>query len=162
MANVVEIYTDGACSGNPGPGGFGTILKYGEHVKGIHGGSPQTTNNRMELIAAIIGLAALKRPCQVILHSDSRYLIDAMAKGWTQDWQAKGWTRSKRETVANVDLWEELLRLAAIHTVEWIWIKGHVGNVMHDKANMLAQKALKKAIFKAFVSSEPHIFSRLV
>ncbi|HUW63129.1 MAG TPA: ribonuclease HI [Spirochaetia bacterium] len=143
MANVVEIYTDGACSGNPGPGGFGVILKYGEITKELSCGFTKTTNNRMELRAAIAGLAALKRPCQVTLYSDSRYVIDAMAKGWVQTWQAKGWVRSKKEPVKNVDLWQELLRVAAAHQVEWVWVKGHAGNELNERADELAQGALR-------------------
>ena len=120
----VSIYTDGACLGNPGPGGYGIILVYAQNRKELSGGYRLTTNNRMELMAAIQGLAALKEPCQVQLYSDSKYLVEAMEKGWARRWQANNWYRNKKEKAANQDLWQELLNLCQKHTVSFVWIQG--------------------------------------
>lgn len=140
----VQIYTDGACSGNPGPGGWGAILKSGGHVKELSGGEASTTNNRMELSAVIAALEALKRPCAVTLTSDSKYVIDAIQKGWAKSWRAKGWMRNKNEKAKNPDLWERLLQLLEIHQVEFIWVKGHAGHPENERCDGLAVMESKK------------------
>jgi ribonuclease HI len=140
----VQIYTDGACSGNPGPGGWGAILKSGGHVKELSGGEASTTNNRMELSAVIAALEALKRPCAVTLTSDSKYVIDAIQKGWAKSWRAKGWMRNKNEKAKNPDLWERLLQLLEIHQVEFIWVKGHAGHPENERCDELAVMESKK------------------
>ncbi len=134
----VEIFTDGACSGNPGPGGWGTILRYGEHEKELSGGEAETTNNRMELTAAIEGLSCLKESCQVVLQSDSKYLIDAIQKGWVYKWKENGWMRNKKEKAQNPDLWDKLLTLLEKHSVEFIWVKGHDGHPENERCDKLA------------------------
>ena len=134
----VEIFTDGACSGNPGPGGWGTILRYGEHEKELSGGEAETTNNRMELTAAIEGLSCLKEPCSVTLYSDSKYLIDAIEKEWVYKWKANGWMRNKKEKAQNPDLWERLLKLLEKHKVELVWVKGHDGHSENERCDKLA------------------------
>lgn len=141
----VEIYTDGACSGNPGPGGYGTILVYQGKEKELSCGYAQTTNNRMELTAAIVGLQALREPCEVTLYSDSKYLVDAVTLGWAQKWRKNGWKRNAKEAAANPDLWEELLRLLEIHTVQWVWVKGHAGHPMNERCDRLAVAATQAA-----------------
>ena len=135
---LVEIFTDGACSGNPGPGGYGVILKYGDAVKEISGGEKETTNNRMELTAAIVGLEALKQPCRVRLYSDSKYLIDAILNGWAAKWRENGWMRNRREEAQNPDLWEKILNLLEIHQVELVWVKGHAGHPENEKCDKMA------------------------
>ncbi len=140
----VYIYTDGACSGNPGPGGWGAILKYGEHKKELSGGEQSTTNNRMELTAVIEALSALKRPCEVILTSDSKYIIDAVTLGWAKKWQSNNWMRTKTQKALNADLWEKLLELLSIHNVEFIWVKGHAGHPENERCDELAVKESKK------------------
>ncbi len=135
---TVHLYTDGACSGNPGPGGWGAILRYGEAEKELSGGEPETTNNRMELTAAIRGLEALREPCRVILTSDSRYLIDAVTKGWLSSWQRRGWKRGKNEPVLNVDLWQRLLPLLERHQVEFVWVRGHAGHPENERCDRMA------------------------
>lgn len=135
---LVEIFTDGACSGNPGPGGFGVILKYGNVVKELSGGEPETTNNRMELTAAIVGLEALNQPCRVRLYSDSKYLIDAIENGWAVKWRENGWMRNRREPALNPDLWEKILNLLDKHQVELVWVKGHAGHPENEKCDRLA------------------------
>lgn len=140
----VQIYTDGACSGNPGPGGWGAILKADGHVKELSGGEASTTNNRMELSAVIAALEALKRPCAVTLTSDSKYVIDAIQKGWAKSWRAKGWMRNKNEKAKNPDLWERLLQLLEIHQVEFIWVKGHAGHPENERCDELAVMESKK------------------
>lgn len=139
----VEIYTDGACSGNPGPGGYGTILKYGPHEKELSGAYDNTTNNRMELMAVIKGLESLKEPCQVILYSDSKYIVDAMTKGWVTRWRSRGWMRNDKERAKNVDLWERVLQLADRHRVRWVWVKGHADNEFNNRCDRLAVEAIK-------------------
>lgn len=134
---TVHLYTDGACSGNPGPGGWGAILRFGQLEKELSGGEADTTNNRMELTAAIRGLAALKEPCRVILTSDSKYLVDAVTKGWLYNWQKKGWKRTGGP-VLNVDLWEQLLPLLRLHDVEFVWVKGHAGHPENERCDRLA------------------------
>lgn len=140
-ANPVTIYTDGACSGNPGPGGYGVILKSGAHRKELSGGFARTTNNRMELMAVIEGLRALKQPCQVTLFSDSKYVVDAINQGWALRWQSNNWKRNKREKALNIDLWQTLLPLLAQHEVEVRWVKGHADDRDNQRADQLAVKA---------------------
>lgn len=137
----VTIYTDGACIGNPGPGGYGIVLLYGKHRKEFSGGYRLTTNNRMELTAAIRGLAALKEPCQVVLFSDSEYLVNAVEKGWARRWQANGWRRQNKKKAENIDLWEELLELCERHQVHFEWVKGHAGHSENEHCDQLAVSA---------------------
>jgi ribonuclease HI len=141
----VDIYTDGACSGNPGPGGYGTILTFGTIEKELSAGFISTTNNRMELTAAIVGLQALKEPCAVTLYSDSKYLVDAITLGWVEKWRKNGWMRNKKEAAANVDLWETLLSLLQIHSVTWVWVKGHAGHPQNERCDRLAVAATQKS-----------------
>jgi ribonuclease HI len=133
----VELYTDGACRGNPGRGGWGAILVYGKHEKELSGGERETTNNRMELTAAIEGLSALKEPCKVTLYSDSKYLVDAFLLGWVYSWRDKGWRRGK-EALKNPDLWERLYELVEYHSVDFIWVKGHDGHAYNERCDKLA------------------------
>ena len=140
----VTIYTDGACLGNPGPGGYGVVLRHEERRKELAGGFRQTTNNRMELTAAIIGLEALRGPSRVTLYSDSRYLVDAISKGWAKRWKANGWKRNKRESAVNPDLWEKLLKLVDQHAVEFRWVRGHAGNLENERCDKLATEAARQ------------------
>ena len=135
---TVTIYTDGACSGNPGPGGWGAILMYGQHKKELSGGEAMTTNNRMELTAVIKALSALKEPCTVELWSDSKYVIDALEKGWARGWRAKGWVKSDKKPALNSDLWEQLLALSDRHTLHYHWVKGHAENEYNNRCDQLA------------------------
>ena len=144
----VEIFTDGACSGNPGPGGWGTILRYGEHEKELSGGDAETTNNRMELTAAIEGLSCLKESCKVTLYSDSKYLIDAVEQGWVYKWRDNGWMRNKKEKASNVDLWERLLLMLAKHQVKFIWVKGHADNPGNERCDELARMAIQNGVLQ--------------
>lgn len=141
----VTIYTDGACSGNPGPGGWAAILRSGQREKEISGSAPETTNNRMELTAAIEALRALKRPCEVILCSDSAYLINAFQQGWLKAWKRNGWKRGpqKNEPVLNVDLWQELDRLQSQHHVIWKKVEGHAGHKYNERVDRLAVAAIE-------------------
>ncbi len=141
--SLVEIYSDGACSGNPGPGGYGTILRSGRHEKELSGYDPETTNNRMELLGAIRGLEALKKPCRVRLVTDSQYLVKGMTE-WIAGWQKKGWKNSKKEPVANRELWERLLELTQMHDVEWVWVKGHAGHPENERCDELARQEIEK------------------
>lgn len=134
----VELFTDGACSGNPGKGGWGAILRYGDREKELCGGERQTTNNRMELTAVIRGLEALKEPCQVRLTSDSKYVIDAITKGWVYGWQRNGWRKADKKPALNVDLWEQLLPLLQRHQVEFVWVKGHQGHPENERCDKMA------------------------
>ena len=134
----VDIFTDGACSGNPGPGGWGAILRSGGAVRELSGGAAQTTNNRMELTAVIEALAALKRPCQVDLYSDSKYVIDSLQKGWAAGWRKNGWRKGNKEPALNPDLWERLLDLVAEHQVTLHWVKGHAGHPENERCDALA------------------------
>ncbi len=134
----VEIYTDGACSGNPGPGGWGAVLRYNGKEKEISGGEAMTTNNRMELMAVIFALRALKEPCAVELYSDSRYVIDALSKGWAYGWRKKGWIKSDKKPALNPDLWGELLDLCAVHEMSYHWVKGHAENEYNNRCDALA------------------------
>ena len=133
----VELYTDGACRGNPGRGGYGAILVYGKYEKEMSGGEKETTNNRMELMAAIVGLEALKEPCRVKLYSDSKYLVDAYNQGWVFSWQQNGWRRGK-DPLKNPDLWERLFALTKTHEVTFIWVKGHNGHRYNERCDELA------------------------
>ena len=134
---LVEIYTDGACRGNPGPGGWGALLRMGEKERELSGGEPLTTNNRMELMAAIKALEALKRPCRVELHTDSHYVRDGITK-WIHGWRRNGWKTADKKPVKNAELWQELLDAAAPHRVEWRWVKGHSGHPENDRVDALA------------------------
>ncbi len=140
----ITIYTDGACLGNPGPGGYGVVLRYEERRKELAGGFRQTTNNRMELTAAIMGLEALRAPSKVTLYSDSRYLVDAISKGWAKRWKANGWKRNNRESAVNPDLWEKLLKLLDQHVVEFRWVRGHAGNLENERCDKLATEAARQ------------------
>ena len=135
---TVEIYTDGACSGNPGPGGWGAILRYNGREKEISGGEGQTTNNRMELTAVIAALECLKEPCVVELYSDSKYVVDALAKGWAVSWREKGWIKSGKKPALNTDLWERLLALAQKHELRCHWVRGHADNEYNNRCDALA------------------------
>lgn len=137
----VEIFCDGACSGNPGPGGYGAILRYGGHVKELSGGAAATTNNRMEMTAAIEALRLLTRPCKVSITTDSQYLVKGMTE-WIAGWQRKGWRNSKKEPVLNKDLWEMLLNLTAAHTVQWKWVRGHAGHAENERCDQLAREGI--------------------
>lgn len=142
----IEIFTDGACSGNPGPGGWGAILRYNGVEKELSGGERQTTNNRMELCAVLNALSALKEPCDVVLTSDSKYVIDSVSKGWVYSWQKKGWKKSDGKPALNVDLWERLLPLLETHNVTFVWIKGHAGHPENERCDALAVKEREKFV----------------
>ena len=135
---TVLLFTDGACSGNPGPGGWGAILRDGTAEKELSGGEANTTNNRMELSAVINGLAALKEPCRVTIQSDSRYVVDAIEKGWARSWKQNGWRKADKKPALNADLWEKLLTLLDIHDVTFVWIKGHAGHPENERCDQLA------------------------
>jgi len=132
--------TDGACKGNPGPGGWGVVIRSGEREKEMSGGEPLTTNNRMELMAAIQGLKALNRPCRVVLSTDSRYVMDGLTK-WLAGWQRNGWKTAARQPVKNADLWQDLVAAAAPHRIRWEWVKGHAGHPENERADKLASDA---------------------
>ncbi|MDP4119663.1 MAG: ribonuclease HI [Bacillota bacterium] len=140
----VDIFTDGACQGNPGPGGWGAVLKYGGHEKEISGGEKQTTNNRMELTAAIEALKLLKEPCEVSLYSDSQYVCNGLKLGWAKKWQQSGWMRNKKEPALNPDLWQELLDLYDKHKIDVFWVKGHAGHPENERCDSLAVNAAAK------------------
>ena len=143
----IELFTDGACQGNPGPGGWGAVLRYNGVEKELSGGESQTTNNRMELTAVIQGLKCLKEPCRVMLCSDSKYVCDAISKGWAKGWQKNGWRKSDKKPALNTDLWEELLSLLEIHQVNIHWVKGHAGHPENERCDALAVAAAER--FKA-------------
>ena len=134
----VELFTDGACSGNPGAGGWGAILRFGSAEKELSGGEKETTNNRMELTAVIMGLSALKEPCEVKLVTDSKYVADGITKGWAESWQKNGWRKADKKPALNPDLWEKLLELIKIHKVEINWVKGHAGHLENERCDRLA------------------------
>ena len=138
MKKKVYIFCDGACSGNPGKGGWGAILRYGEREKELSGAERNTTNNRMELTAAIQALCALKEPCEVVLTTDSKYLADGITKGWAKGWQANGWRKADKKPALNPDLWEKLLCLCEIHDVYVVWVKGHAGHSENERCDALA------------------------
>ena len=141
---VVDIYTDGACSGNPGPGGWGVLLRYGSKEKELFGGEPDTTNNRMELTAVIRALGALTRPVNVRLHTDSTYVMDGITK-WIHGWKKNGWRTKSKEPVKNADLWQLLEAATKAHTIEWKWVKGHNGHEGNERADALANQGIKAA-----------------
>ena len=141
-ANVVEIFADGACSGNPGPGGYGVILRYGEKSEELSGFAPHTTNNRMELTGVIEGLRRLKRPCRVRVLTDSNYVVKGMTE-WIKGWIRKKWKNSQKKPVMNKDLWEELLELSKPHKIEWIWVAGHSGQEENERCDELAKWAIR-------------------
>ena len=143
MNHNVSMHTDGACSGNPGPGGFGVVLQYGAKRNELSGGFRLTTNNRMELLAAVRGLETLTRPCAVSLYTDSKYVADAVNKGWARRWRANGWRRGKTEKAVNPDLWARLLDLLDFHDVEFVWVRGHAGDPGNERADALAVAASK-------------------
>ena len=137
---TIDIFTDGACKGNPGPGGWGAILRMGNHEKELSGGEADTTNNRMEMTAVIRALKALTEPCAVTIHTDSRYVIDGMTK-WIEGWKRKGWVNASKQPVRNQDLWHDLIEAVLHHQIEWQWIKGHTGHPENERADQLASDA---------------------
>ena len=143
MNDAVEIFTDGACRGNPGPGGWGAVLRYGGHEKLLSGGTYDTTNNRMELVAAIEALEALRRPCRVMLATDSTYVMHGITQ-WIEGWKRRGWKTADRKPVKNVDLWRRLERAVSRHEVKWVWVKGHAGHEGNEKADALARSAVEE------------------
>ena len=145
--NAVEIYTDGACKGNPGPGGWGVLLKTADSQKELYGGELGTTNNRMEMMAVIEALSALKRPCQVTLHVDSQYVLKGMTE-WLAGWKARGWKTAAKQPVKNVDLWQQLDELVRTsgHTIDWRWVRGHNGDPGNEHADMLANRGVEQAL----------------
>ncbi|HNX63952.1 MAG TPA: ribonuclease HI [Oscillospiraceae bacterium] len=138
MEKTVYIYTDGACSGNPGPGGYGAILKYDGHIKELSGGEADTTNNRMELLGVIKALEVLKFPCKVIITTDSKYVADSVTKGWARKWKQNNWIKSDKKKALNIDLWERLLALLDVHDVTFNWVKGHAGHPENERCDRLA------------------------
>jgi ribonuclease HI len=145
MSDLVDVYTDGACKGNPGAGGWGVWLKWGDHERELFGGEPETTNNRMELTAVIEALASLKRRCSVRLHTDSQYVHNGIST-WIHDWKKRGWRTADKKPVKNVDLWKKLDELVRKHDIEWIWVRGHEGNPGNERADELANKGVASAI----------------
>lgn len=141
---IVEIYTDGACSGNPGPGGWGAVMIYGEYQKEISGGAAETTNNRMELTAVIEALSLLKRPCKVLLTTDSKYVVESVTKGWVYGWKKRDWKKSDGKPAINVELWEKLLPLLETHNVEFVWVKGHAGHKYNEICDKMAVAETQK------------------
>ncbi len=141
MTNQVIIYTDGACKGNPGPGGWGVFMQYGAHKKELCGGEPETTNNRMELMAVIVALETLTKPCKIVLHTDSKYVLQGITE-WMINWKKRGWKTAAKKPVKNEDLWRRLDASIARHEIEWVWVKGHSGNVGNEKADDLANKGV--------------------
>lgn len=140
----VEIFTDGACKGNPGPGGWGAVIRYGKHEKEISGGEADTTNNRMELRAVIEALKILIEPCRITLYTDSKYVLDGMTK-WIEGWQRNGWKNASKQPVRNADLWHDLIEAAARHEIAWEWVKGHSGHPENERADRLASDAAEVA-----------------
>ena len=138
---TVSLYTDGACKGNPGKGGWGVLMRYGNHEKELFGGEAHTTNNRMELTAIIQGLAALKRPCAVVIYTDSQYVKNGMEK-WIHGWKKNGWKTASKQPVKNEDLWQQLDRLAAQHQIQWQWVRGHAGHAENERADALANQGV--------------------
>jgi len=141
----VTLYTDGACIGNPGPGGYAAVLLYGKHRKELSGGYLRTTNNRMELLAVVMGLMALKMKCHVTVYSDSRYVVDAMNKGWARRWHSNGWKRNKSEKAVNPDIWAQLISFCDYHDVEFKWVRGHTGNSENERCDQLANEAAQQS-----------------
>lgn len=145
MGNIVEIFTDGACRGNPGPGGYGAIMRCNGQEKTLSGGEYNTTNNRMELMAAIEALKALQRPCSVSVTTDSRYVMDGITK-WLPNWQLRGWRTASNQPVKNADLWQALLEATKPHMIEWHWVKGHSGHIENERCDQLANEAIDDMI----------------
>ena len=145
MSIETEIFTDGACRGNPGPGGWGVLLRFNGHIKTLYGAEAQTTNNRMELMAAIKGLESLKRPCKVRLTTDSQYVMKGIQE-WMQDWKRRGWKTAARKPVKNVDLWQRLDQATREHDIEWTWVRGHTGHPENEQADALANKAIDELL----------------
>jgi len=146
--STVYIYSDGACSGNPGPGGYGVLLRQKDKELELSGGEPETTNNRMELMGVITGLEALKKPCKVIVQTDSKYVVDGIMKGWAKSWKKNGWVKGDKKPALNADLWDRLLNLLEKHEVEFNWIKGHAGHPENERCDKLAVAARKKYVHK--------------
>lgn len=144
LLKEVAIYTDGACLGNPGPGGYGVVLLYRGHRKEFSAGFRDTTNNRMEILAAIIGLESLKEKCRVTLYTDSQYVVNSIEKGWSKKWRANGWMRNNIEPALNADLWARLLKLCEVHDVNFVWVRGHAGNPENERCDQLAVDAAKQ------------------
>ena len=145
MDNAVSLYTDGACKGNPGVGGWGVLMRYGSHEKTLYGGEPATTTNRMELMAVIEGLRALKRPCTVDIYTDSKYVMQGMSE-WISGWKARGWKTAGKQPVKNVDLWQALDAETARHQVRWHWVKGHAGHADNERADALANQGVAQVL----------------
>ena len=143
MSATVEIFTDGACKGNPGPGGWGAVLRYRGKEKELWGGEPETTNNRMELMAAIVALETLKRPCNVALTTDSRYVQKGVTE-WMANWKRRGWKTANRQPVKNIDLWQRLDKAVARHEIDWHWVRGHTGHPENERADALANRAIEE------------------
>jgi ribonuclease HI len=148
MLDTVEIYTDGACKGNPGVGGWGALLKYSGHVKELYGGTAETTNNRMELTAVIEALASLKRPCRVRLHTDSRYVQQGISQ-WIHDWKKRNWRTADKKPLKNSDLWKRLDEIVKQHQIEWIWVQGHAGDAGNERADALANRGVESVLMKS-------------
>ncbi len=146
--SIVTIYTDGACSGNPGKGGYGVVMLHKDKRLELSGGFKMTTNNRMEILGVIVGLESLKKPCEVHLYSDSKYVVDAIEKGWVRRWQKNKWMRNAKEKALNVDLWERLLPLLETHKVTFIWVKGHANNVENERCDCLAREAILNSVLE--------------
>ncbi len=144
-SRIVEIWTDGASKGNPGPGGWGALLRYGKHEKELCGGSVSTTNNKMELLGPINALRTLKRPCRIILHTDSKYVVEGITK-WIHGWLKNDWKNSQKQPVKNEELWKELYALTQLHEIEWQWVKGHAGIEGNERADGLANKGVEQAL----------------
>ncbi len=140
----IDIYTDGACKGNPGPGGWGAVLRYNGHEKELSGGEANTTNNKMEMLAVIKALEALKEPCEVTLTTDSRYVCDAVNKGWAKKWKANNWIKSDKSKAKNPELWDKILNLLAVHKVSFVWVKGHNGHPENERCDALASAQAQK------------------
>ena len=151
----VTIYTDGACSGNPGPGGYGVVLLYRGHRKELSAGFRDTTNNRMEILAAIKGLEILKEKCRVTLYTDSQYLVNSVEKNWAKKWRANGWMRDKKNPALNADLWARLLKLCEFHDLKMIWVRGHAGNPENERCDQLAVDAAKQPSLPPDIRTEP-------
>mgnify|MGYP000966060131 FL=1 len=151
----VTIYTDGACSGNPGPGGYGVVLLYQGHRKELSAGFRETTNNRMEILAVISGLESLKEKCKVTLYTDSQYVVNAIEKNWAKKWRANGWMRNKKEPALNADLWARLLKLCEVHELKFVWVRGHAGNRENERCDRLAVDAVKQSNLPLDIRTQP-------